>query len=96
MSDKFKKPESNPLLNAVDYFNFFGSFVSIFEGIKQCNVKSETEVCLLNPESLDPQELNKPTFILNKLNTIMQALSDTLTVIMVLIPRQRTAYYRCL
>ena len=70
MSDKFKKPESNPLLNAVDYFNFFGSFVSIFEGIKQCNVKSETEVCLLNPDSLDPQELNKPTFILNKLNTI--------------------------
>jgi len=68
--DKFKKPESNPLLNAVDYFNFFGSFVSIFEGIKQCNVKSETEVCLLNPDSLDPQELNKPTFILNKLNTI--------------------------
>jgi hypothetical protein len=68
--DKFKKPESNPLLNAVDYFNFYGSFISIFEGIKQCNVKSETEVCLLNPDSLDPQELNKPTFILNKLNTI--------------------------
>jgi hypothetical protein len=68
--DKFKKPESNPLLNAVDYFNFYGSFISIFEGIKQCNVKSETEVCLLNPDSLDPQELNKPTFILNKFNTI--------------------------
>jgi hypothetical protein len=70
MSDKFKKPESNPLLNAVDYFNFYGSFISIFEGIKQCNVKSETEVCLLNPDSLDPQELNKPTFILNKFNTV--------------------------
>jgi hypothetical protein len=70
MSDKFKKPESNPLLNAVDYFNFYGSFISIFEGIKQCNVKSETEVCLLNPDSLDPQELNKPTFVLNKLNTV--------------------------
>jgi hypothetical protein len=70
MSEKFKKPESNPLLNAVDYFNFFGSFVSIFEGIKQCNIKSETEVCLLNPDTLDPQELNKPTFVLNKLNTI--------------------------
>jgi len=70
MSEKFKKPESNPLLNAVDYFNFFGSFVSIFEGIKQCNIKSETEVCLLNPDTLDPQELNKPTFVLNKLNTV--------------------------
>lgn len=70
MSEKFKKPESNPLLNAVDYFNFFGSFVSIFDGIKQCNIKSETEVCLLNPDTLDPQELNKPTFVLNKLNII--------------------------
>jgi hypothetical protein len=70
MSEKFKKPESNPLLNAVDYFNFFGSFVSIFDGIKQCNIKSETEVCLLLPGDLNPQELNKPTFILNKSNNI--------------------------
>ena len=51
MSEKFKKPESNPLLNAVDYFNFFGSFVSIFDGIKQCNIKSETEVCMLDPDN---------------------------------------------
>ena len=70
MSEKFKKPESNPLLNPVDYFNFFGSFVSIFDGIKQCNVKSETEVCLLTPDSLDSKELNKPTFVLNKLNIV--------------------------
>lgn len=70
MSEKFKKPESNPLLNAVDYFNFFGSFVSIFDGIKQCNIKSETEVCMLDPDNLDSKELNKPTFILNSKNIV--------------------------
>jgi hypothetical protein len=67
---KFTKPESNPLLNPVDYFNFFGSFISIFEGMKDCNIKSESEVCLLDPENLDPKDLNYPTFVLNKSNMV--------------------------
>lgn len=70
MSEKFKRPEANPLLNPVDYFNFYGSFISIFEGLKKCNIKSETEVCLENPDNLDPNELNKVTFLLNKLNIV--------------------------
>jgi hypothetical protein len=70
MSEKFKKPEANPLLNPVDYFNFHGSFVSIFDGVKKVNIKSETEICLQHPDNLDPNELNKVTFTLNKNNVV--------------------------
>ena len=68
--EKFKKPEANPLLNPVDYFNFHGSFVSIFDGVKKVNIKSETEICLQHPDNLDPNELNKVTFTLNKNNVV--------------------------
>lgn len=61
---KFKKPESNPLLNPVDWFNFYGSFISIFQGVKNCHVKSETEVCLLDPKELNPDYASAPTFLL--------------------------------
>jgi hypothetical protein len=58
---KFKKPESNPLLNPVDYFNFFGTFEQIFEGDKKCISYSNTEATYQS-ESTD----KSPTFILTK------------------------------
>jgi len=62
---KFKKPESNPLLNPVDYFNFFGTFEQIFEGDKKCISYSNTEATYQS-ESTD----KSPTFILTKDNLI--------------------------
>lgn len=62
---KFIKEDKNPLFNPVDWFNFFGSFVSIFEGIKDCNIKSESEVCFLDPSSMDVKDMNVPTFKLS-------------------------------
>lgn len=55
---------TNSLLNPVDYFNQHGSFAAIFDGVKNVNVKSETEVCMLDPTNLNPNDLNKPTFSL--------------------------------
>jgi hypothetical protein len=64
MKNKFEKEETNSLLNPVDWFNFYGSFVSIFENIKDCNIKSEIEVCMYNPKNPDSKDLNEPTFVL--------------------------------
>lgn len=60
---KFIKEENNKLLNPIDYFNFYGSFVSIFEGVKDSTIKSETEVCLFNG---DKDSLTQPTFVLKQ------------------------------
>ena len=64
MSNKFLKEDQNILLNPVDWFNFFGSYVSIFENLKDCNIKNETDVCLYNPKKPDSKDLNEPTFVL--------------------------------
>ncbi|MFM7858926.1 MAG: hypothetical protein ACKO96_45125, partial [Flammeovirgaceae bacterium] len=64
MKNKFEKEETDILLNPVDWFNFYGSFVSIFQNVKDCNIKSETEVCLINPRNPDAKDLQEPTFIL--------------------------------
>lgn len=63
-NSKFIAQEKNPLLNPVDYFNFYGDFTKIFDNHKNCNVKSPTEVCLLDPKNLDSADINKPTFVL--------------------------------
>lgn len=62
--NKFIKEENNVLLNPVDWFNFYGSFVSIFENIRDKTIKSETEICLYNPKKPDSKDLSEPTFIL--------------------------------
>ena len=62
--NKFVKEENNVLLNPVDWFNFYGSFVSIFENIRDKTIKSETEICLYNPKKPDSKDLSEPTFIL--------------------------------
>ena len=49
-------------MNPVDWFNFYGSFKDIFKDVKIIHFKSDTEVCLLNPDNLSDQ--NKPTFVL--------------------------------
>jgi hypothetical protein len=72
MSAKFKKPEADPLLNPVDFFNFFGSFVSIFDGLKDFSVKSETEVCGINIIGDEETDPNKPTFKLNTKNNMVE------------------------
>lgn len=66
MSEKFKKQELSPLLNPVDWFNFYGSFISIFEGNKTVNIISETEVGVaeMGVADIDQKNRNKPTFIL--------------------------------
>ena len=62
--NKFVKEENNVLLDPVDWFNFYGSFVSIFENIRDKTIKSETEICLYNPKKPDSKDLSEPTFIL--------------------------------
>lgn len=64
MKNKFQQEDKSPLLNPIDWFNFFGSFISIFENIKDCNKKSETEICLYNPKNPAAKDLQEPTFIL--------------------------------
>jgi hypothetical protein len=64
---KFKKPESNPLLNPVDYFNFFGTFEQIFEGDKKCIAYSENTATYFTEGEL---QTKTPTFELNKLGLI--------------------------
>jgi hypothetical protein len=64
MNNKFLKEEESYLLNPIDWFNFYGSFVSIFQDLKDCNIKSETEICLINPRNPDSKDLSEPTFIL--------------------------------
>lgn len=58
--NKFKKFESSPLFNPVDWFNFFGSFASIFEGDKKVNVINENEVSFFSDD-----KIRNPTFKLN-------------------------------
>lgn len=70
MSNKFKKPEANNLMNPVDFFNFHGSFIEIFNNPKIFHPKSETEVCIINLPNLTEQEKNEPSFKLNKDNTV--------------------------
>lgn len=62
--DKFKKPELNTLLNPVDYFNFFGSFTGIFDGVKEAIVKSETEICGVLEGAINEGDIDIPTFTL--------------------------------
>jgi hypothetical protein len=74
MAKKFTKPESDPLLNPVDYFNLFGSFVSIFDGLKDFNVKSETEICGMLIIGDTETDQNKPTFKLNTKNNLVEVI----------------------
>lgn len=75
MKAKLKKQELNPLLNPVDYFNLYGSFVSIFENVKTAKVISETEVLMLLPIMGKNIDVNKTTFILKK-NNMVDVLQD--------------------
>jgi len=61
---KFKKPESNPLLNPVDYFNFFGTFEQIFEGDKKCISYSDNSATYFTEGEITKSKT--PTFELNK------------------------------
>jgi hypothetical protein len=72
-SSKFLKLESSPHLNPVDYFNFYGNFISIFEGLKNFNAINENEAALINPKDLT-KDLNKATFILN--NGLVDVVKD--------------------
>lgn len=65
MSNKFKKPELNPLLSPVDYFNIFGSFEQIFEGDKKCISFSNNEANYPSENNGEISLNKKPTFILN-------------------------------
>lgn len=62
--DKFKKEEKNKLLNPVDYFNFYGSFINIFQGIREAIILSETEIILPGDKD-DSKDSTKITFSLD-------------------------------
>lgn len=64
MSSKFNKPETNPLLSPVDYFNLFGTFESIFEGDKKCISFSSNEANYPYENNGEASLSKKPTFIL--------------------------------
>ena len=65
----FKKQESNPHLNPIDYFNFFGTFEQIFENDKKCISFSDTEATYPVTNESDIVS-KKPTFVLGKDNLI--------------------------
>lgn len=67
---KFIKEENNKLITPVDYFNFYGSFVSIFEGVKNATIKDENTICIYDKS--DKDTLIEPTFILK--NGIVEVL----------------------
>lgn len=55
--NKFKDFSKYTLFNSVDWFNYFGSFISIFDGMKNVNIISETEISFFNDENI-----RNPTF----------------------------------
>ena len=61
---KFKKPESNPNLTPVDWFNFFGDFKTIFEHDKKCIAFSDTNATYFIDGEV--QKTKTPTFEINK------------------------------
>lgn len=54
---------NDEIINPVDWFNFYGSFSSIFEGVKGCNFISDGSVSMINPKELDKSDSNNPTFV---------------------------------
>lgn len=54
----FLNPKKNPLLTAVDYFNFFGTFEEIFSHDKKCVSYSDTSAMYLS----DAADTKSPTF----------------------------------
>lgn len=64
--NKFKKPESNPLLTPVDYFNFFGTFEQIFESVKGCISYTDNSATFVTVEKTGEITSKSPTFVLNK------------------------------
>ena len=65
----FKKLETSPLFNPVDWFNFYGSFTSIFEGNKEVNVINDNEISFFSDENI-----RKPTFKL--VNNIVKVFKE--------------------
>ena len=70
MDAKFREPEKDPLLNDVDFVNFYYDFKKIFENVKGANIISDTEVRFLDPDNLDPSDFKKPTFVLQPDNLV--------------------------
>jgi len=64
---KFKKPELNPLLTPVDWFNFYGDFKIIFEGDKKCISYSDNNATYFTDGEVQSKT---PTFELNKNNLV--------------------------
>lgn len=62
---KFKKPEANPLLNPVDYFNLFGKVEIIFAGSKNVKILDDNSVILPPKDGEEPTD--EPTFTIDGL-----------------------------
>lgn len=56
MEDRFRDCKSNPLINPVDYFNWYGDWKIIFEGIKSIYQINETQI------NDDINNIRKPSF----------------------------------
>ena len=64
MKNEFLKEDKNPLLNPVDYYNFYGSFTQIFDGLKTAHAKSDNEICCINLKDMELNNINQTTFLL--------------------------------
>lgn len=55
--------DNNPLnLTPVDWFMFYGSFSSIFQGVRECNMITPHEAALMHPTEPTAADLNHTTF----------------------------------
>lgn len=64
MDPKFKDLKKDKSLNDVDWTNAFYDFKKIFEGVKNCEILSDTEVACMDPNNISPEDMKNPTFIL--------------------------------
>ncbi len=48
MSNRFKRPETNPLMNPVDFYNFYGNPYEIWHEAKDCRFKDDMRPRLMD------------------------------------------------
>lgn len=54
MSNRFKRPETNPLMNPVDFYNFYGNPDEIWHKSKDCRISDQGEVFYITEEEQGP------------------------------------------
>lgn len=49
-------------LHPIEWFNFYGSFIKIFDGVRDCHFITDNEAALINPADPNANDLNHTTF----------------------------------